>query len=979
MAPPPPDRIAQPDGLRIQLLGQFHVAVGSRAIDESAWRRRKAAAIVKLLALAPRHQLHREQLMDLLWPEFEPPAAANNLRRTLHAARRVLDPSAASPSPFLRGDPVNVVEDRPVWVDVEAFEAAAALARRTRDPGHYQQAISLYAGGLLPDDRYEDWAQEPRHELHMTYTALLAELARLHEATGEIRPAIEALERLVACEPAHEDAHVHLMRLLAQSGRRFQALQHYIRLRETLLRELDADPEPATRRVFEQLLERRFGSAGAEPGPPPAPSMERHNLPASLTSFIGREREIGEVTRLLGRVRLVTLVGPGGCGKTRLAIEAAKRLVDAYRDGVWLADLAPLDDAELVPQAVAAVLCVQEQAGVPLTQTLANAVEDKNLLLLLDNCEHLAEACAALADALLRAGPRLHVLATSRHTLNVAGEQVWRVPSLELPDLPGRAPLADVARAEAARLFLDRARLSRASFDLTRANAAAAVEVCRRLDGMPLAIELAAARMRALSVQQVAALLDDRFRLLTSGSRAALPRQQTLRATVDWSYDLLNGEERVLFDRLSVFAGGWTLAAAREICCGPPLRPDHVVNLLGSLVDQSLVMAEKDGEGGTRYRILETLRQYGCERLSDRGGTRVVQERHASHYLALAEKAKPELTGPQQIVWFDRLESEHNNLRMAMRWSLAAQDWEMAARLGLALGWLWTTRGYLAEGTRWLDAVLSARSALTRPVLAKVLTWAGFLRVCQGEYRPARAALDESLCLCSTLGEPNHIPLVLNLLGSVSIEEGDLEQAAAHYRSALATAKIVGNQRLTGLSLYNLGRVALHWGEVEQATAFLEDCVALFREVGDPRRLSYSLLVLARAIGDRVDLDEELALYREGLEIGGAVGARHNIMDGLAGLAGLALAKGRPRCAARLLGAAEAQRDITGVPGFRAVRAALEDTAQAVRACLDEETFSAVFAEGRKLTTSEAIECAKETASLISACARPRLESPASS
>jgi DNA-binding SARP family transcriptional activator len=345
--------------LRIQLLGGFRVCVGSRLIEGSTWKLRKAAAIIKLLALAPHQQLHREQLMDLLWPDFEPQAAANNLRRTLYTARCILSPSAESRSLYLQGDPLTLCPDEPAWVDVQAFEAAVATARRMQDPASYRAAIALYTGDLLPEDRYEDWAASRREELRIIYLSLLSDLARLYEERGEIGPAIENLQRAVSSEPTHEDAHVGLMRLYARAGQRYQALQQYQQLREALLREINAEPDPNTRQVYLDILSNRLPSAdpSSVARAQAAPSLvRRHNLPAPVTAFIGREREIVEVTRLLAQVRLLTLVGSGGCGKTRLAMEAASRLIDQYPDGVWLVELAALADPELVPQAVASAL-----------------------------------------------------------------------------------------------------------------------------------------------------------------------------------------------------------------------------------------------------------------------------------------------------------------------------------------------------------------------------------------------------------------------------------------------------------------------------------------------------------------------------------------------------------------------------------------------------------------------------------------------
>src|SRR5215217_4736193 len=482
------------EAVRIWLLGGFGVSIGSSPIQKGSWRLRKAAALVKLLSLAPGHRMHREQVMDLLWPNLGKKAASNNLRQTLHAARGILDPTAASR--YLASDNESLVlcpGDSP-WVDVEVFEEAAATARRSRDPATYSATLDLYAGDLLPEDRYEAWAEGRREELRQLYLALLIELAGLYEERDEHPLAIEALRKATAKEPTLEEAHLGLMRLHALSGRPERALAQYERLRDALSRGLGTEPALATRRLRDELAAGRLlpppsaGPTSQEQSPEPS----KHNLPASRTSFVGREREMVEVKRTLAMTRLLTLTGAGGSGKTRLALETAKDLISAYQDGVWLVELAPLSEEDLVPQAVAKALGVPERPGEPLSDTLADALRGKGLLLIMDNCEHLIEATAHLADALLNGCPKLRILATSREPLGVGGEVLWQVPPLSLPDADGGSSTVEsLMHYEAVRLFVDRARLRLPDFGLTEENAGAVARVCRKLDGIPLAIELA--------------------------------------------------------------------------------------------------------------------------------------------------------------------------------------------------------------------------------------------------------------------------------------------------------------------------------------------------------------------------------------------------------------------------------------------------------------------------------------------------------
>ena len=445
---------SEPEEVRIGLLGGFRLWIGPQLIEEDRWRLRKARSLLKLLALAPGHSLHREQVIETLWPGVGMHKASNNLHQIVHALRRALEPSALATSSsaaacssylLLRNEQLTLCPDSPVWVDVEAFEQAAATARHAPlEPQAFRAAIDLYAGELLPQDRYEPWLEERRAQLRELYLSLLLELGALYEERSEFGEAIEALSTIVAEEPTHEGAHVGLMRLYALSGRRREALSQYEKLREALFREFGTEPDAAATSLQQEIWAGTFPhSSDSSPAGFPAREEEprsasgvpyrRHNLPLARTSFIGRERETLEVKRLLVMARLLTLTGAGGCGKTRLALEVARDLVGAYPDGVWLVDLAPLSEAEMVPQAVAQALGVRGQPDRPLLETLSDHLGSKNMLLVMDNCEHLVEAVVGMVNTLLDSCPGLRVLAASRETLNAAGEVNWVVPSLSVP------------------------------------------------------------------------------------------------------------------------------------------------------------------------------------------------------------------------------------------------------------------------------------------------------------------------------------------------------------------------------------------------------------------------------------------------------------------------------------------------------------------------------------------------------------------
>src|SRR5579859_584046 len=487
---------------------------------------------------------------------------------------------------------------------------------------------------------------------------------------------------------------------------------------------------------------------------PLAKNQPANTLPIHLTTFSGREQEVSEAKRLLAVTRLVTLTGPGGIGKTRLAIEIARAVHGQFDDGVHVVELASVDDARLVPQAVASAVGVREQSGQALIASLTDALRDRRLLLILDNCEHLVHACAELADSVLRCCPECRVLATSREVLSIAGETALRVPPLSLPRPGGPIPIEDAFNSEAVRLFVERARAGAHDFTLTKANALAVAQVCQRLEGIPLALELAAARVRLLSVDQIAARLDDHFGLLSNGSRTSPVRQQTIRATVDWSYALLSAPERMVLEQLAVFAGGWTLEAAEAVCLTGATHANKaghasttMLDLLGRLLDKSLIMTQPTGDE-VRYRLLETVRQYAAERLRASGDETGPSRRHAMFFLHLLEQAEGGLMGSDQAVWLDRMEQEHDNLRATLRWSLHSGELDIGLRLAWVLWRFWWVRGYLAEGRQHLAELLGlARVTGASRVLARGFVSAGLLALWQGDYAAASQHLEQGLAL----------------------------------------------------------------------------------------------------------------------------------------------------------------------------------------------------------------------------------------
>ena len=1008
MAPTDVHPSGDPESVRVKLLGGFGVSVGARNIGEDEWRLKKAGDLVKLLALAPDHRMHRERAMYLLWPKLSPKAASNNLRQALHAARRVLAPvastAASSSQLHLEGDRLVLCPDGQLWVDAEAFESTAAAARRSREPAAYRAALNLYAGDLLPEDIYEEWAEARRMELGQSYLTLLVEMAELYEERGDLKSAIDALRETVSEVPAHEEAHANLMRLYARSGQRYQALRQYEQLREALRRRFGTEPSAASGSLHEEIVAGRFPMARSlspQGASQRRPASHQHNIPTALSSFVGREREKVEVERALAMTRLLTLTGVGGSGKTRLALEVARELTGTYPDGAWLTELAPLSNPELLPQAVAAALDVRERSEnseQPFIPPLIDALRSKDLLLVLDNCEHLIHACANLAEVLLGSCPGLRILATSREALGVPGEAIRGVLPLSVPGPEHPITPVEIAASESVLLFLDRARDRWSAFALNHQNASAVAEICRRLDGIPLAIELAATWAATLSAEEIAARLGDSLGLLTRGSRTAAPRQRTLRATLGWSHDLLSELERRLFARLSVFVGGNSLKAAETVAAGEGIEKVEVLDLLSELVDKSLVVAEPTREDEVRYRMLEPVRRYAREQLQESGEADDMLSRHAAYFLAEAETAEPELVGPQQQWWLNKLEREHANMRAALGWSLE-QGGELGLRLGGALSRFWYARGLLSEGRRWLEEGLSVvGGAASASVRAKALGEAGWLAEAQGDYEQARAAheasldvyrrlgdergiasclrnlgsvassqgrygratelLGESLTLIRRAGTDTDVVRVLTALGILAISQGEHARAVAWFEEALSLARKTEDVRGIAVSLNNLGFATLTQGDPERATALFEEALVKDREVGEAQGTATSLINLALAALTQGDHERANELLKESLALLRKVANKLSTSECLEAMAVAAGVQGQAHRAARLWGAAEAFRQDMGAPLPSDELAMLEPYLTTARSLTEEEAWEAARTEGRTMTHEQVVEYA---------------------
>jgi predicted ATPase/DNA-binding CsgD family transcriptional regulator/class 3 adenylate cyclase len=726
------------------------------------------------------------------------------------------------------------------------------------------------------------------------------------------------------------------------------------------------------------------------------------NLPAPVSSFIGREGELAAVRALVAGARLVTLAGAGGAGKTRLGLQVAAGLLDGTGDGVWFADLAPLRDPDLVAVAVAGVLGVRPEPGRPVLDTLVAAVGRRRLLVVLDNCEHLIGACAKLADALLRGCPNLALLATSREPLGIGGERVYRVPSLGLPAEADDA--AAIRDAEAVRLLADRAAAQGVPLAEDGETAQLAGRICRRLDGIPLAIELAAARLRMMPAAELEARLDERFEVLTGGSRAALPRQQTLRAMVDWSWELLHPAERAVLSRLSVFAGGFGLAAAEAVAADPDVPPGEVLGLLGALVDKSLVQFDHAAAGSGRYRLLETVRQYAAGQLDalDPAVAGAARMAHRDYYLALAEAADPELIGPDQAAWLDRLDAELGNLRAAIAFSLTQPDAEPGLRLAASLRAYWMARGHAAEGADVLRALLDAPAAqaATLPraralateahllqqtggyaiagdyceealaiaraagddyLVADLLHVRSWLLVRQGQPSAALPLIEQGLSLARRLGEPHLTARLLSARAFATNVEGDPAGAARDNAEALRLSRQVGDRLQAGTLLCNLSDYELWAGDLDAARRHLAESLAIARALNarNGAVIGTFNLGLAEYLGGSPGAAE--ALFAESLGLARRMGMKRHTAYALIGLALAGHGGADPGWSARLHGAADqALADLGHALQPLEERLAAQDR-QRLRAAMGDAAFEAGYAAGRALDPAQALELATGT------------------
>jgi predicted ATPase len=666
---------------------------------------------------------------------------------------------------------VQLNPDCDLYCDAVEFERQVSRFLAVEKPDIHEMDFELYQNELLTDF-YEDWIFEEREHYHQLYIKVLLRAMEVLRARSEYDIAIQYAKKLLIHDSTNEQAYQHLIFCHAAQGDRNGALQHYEACRRALETNLGVEPAHETKVLYNWITQSSIDISLA---------ARITNLPIPISSFVGRGHELAKIKEMLSTARLVTLTGVGGSGKTRLAIRAATDLINSYKHGVWWVDFSSLSNAALVPQSVARSLGVRESRQQTLTASIGSFLRKKQLLLVLDNCEHLVEACAQISNDLLTHCSHLKILATSREALRVDGENVFTVPTLPTPKIDKISIAELLLEYESVNLFVTRARTIHSSFVFDDSSSLFIAQVCRRLDGIPLAIELAATRVRTMSIEQIAANLDDAFRLLTGGSRAALPRQQTLRAMIDWSYGLLSEQEKILFRRLAVFMGGWSLEAAEAVCSGDGIETKQVLDCLSQLVHKSMIVTENT-RGQARFHMLETIRQYAQEKLSESLETETISNRHVDFFGVFAEGIKLKLKTTERITHKKRLEIDHDNLRGALRSSIEGSSSarvEMGARIACALEPFWKYQGYYREGRSWLDKSLRLLDEIglsSTPLYAKVLYAAGHLATFQEDFASARPLLEKSVSLFKSI-EPSDIrslAAALTMLAMATPENLDL-------------------------------------------------------------------------------------------------------------------------------------------------------------------------------------------------------------
>jgi predicted ATPase/DNA-binding SARP family transcriptional activator len=940
--------------LEIRLLGTFDLRQAGKPIAISS---RPAQSLFAYLILTAGTPHRREKLAGLLWPDSLEETARDNLRHALWRVRKAIQ-SASVPC-NLKANDLAISFDIlcEYWFDVAILEKLNG----TESADELIAVLSGYKGELLPGF-YEDWVVLEREHLNSIFEHNMARLMSLLQNEKRWLDILDWGERWIKLGHRPEPAYRALMAAHATKGDMSKVVATYKRCVKAL-KELGVEPSEQTHVLYERLKTGK-GTLETESIPPTKEARiesTKTNLPTPLTSFIGREKEVEEIILTVGKNRLVTLTGPGGVGKTRLAIQSSIQMIDNFKNGVWWVELAPLTDEALIPQVVAQSLGVRESPTQPLMESLKNFLREKQLLLILDNCEHIIDACAQVAHDMLTQCANLRILATSREALDIMGEFEYQVQPLTLP-IPERLSLVDLLiEYEGIRLFVERAN-AKSGFNLTEQNANAVFQICQRLDGIPLALELAAARTTTLSVEQIAERLNDRFNLLTQGNRTALPRHQTLRALIDWSYDLLSENEQAIFRRLAVFAGDWALGGAKTVCSGKGVDEEQILDLLSFLVDKSLViMQERDRE--VRYKMLETIRQYALERLAEVGEEKLIREQHSEFFLMLVEESEPFVFGRDSAIWIKRLFKELDNIRAAIEWSTHTGNAIVALRYLGALVNFWFVYGPLSEWHHRVRQALALPGGMERTsARSKVLSGFGFLYWTNNYPFDVRSELEEALAIAIELKDQRNVALAYFNLGLLASLRGTFEETRSYFVQALKIWRetVPMHKMEIGRTLMCIGDAALTHDEMEQARSSYEEAMGVWKDFGDKNLLAYSIRRLGQLEWREGNFEKATRLYKESLILNQGTADQRGVLACLSCFSAAAADQENFQRAIILFTAVESHLISTGTRLLPVDRMEYDRSLDLLSEKLEEKLFDKYREIGKNLSLGEAIELALE-------------------
>jgi predicted ATPase/DNA-binding SARP family transcriptional activator len=932
--------------LHVRLFGRLEIRCGDTPVADLDSARLRS--LFARLVLHAGHPEQRSRLAFAIWPDSTEAQAHANLRNLIFRLKRALPDSDAFLT--LTGQSIQWKADAPYTLDVADFRS---LARGKASRENVHRAVELYRADLLPEC-YDDWVEHEREKLRREFSALLQAGISLGERERDWEVVASWAQRLVEHDPLDEAGWRSLMSARGALGDRTGVRRAFEGCAAALRREIDAEPSRETRQQYQQLMRTAIPSA--------VPRNSDHapdTLPAYPNSFLGRQRESQLLETLLGsgEARLVTLTGTGGVGKTRLAVHAARRLSQGFEHGAHFVDLAPIRHHDEVASALARALGVKEMADRSIVDGLKSFLRTRRTLLVLDNFEHVLGAAFLVSD-LLRNAPHLKVLVTSREPLGLYGEQELELLPLALPEGTQPFAAAEVGKFGSVALFVERARAADPHFELTEANAPAVVGICSLLDGLPLAIELAAAKSRRLAPEDILPLLSRPLEVLGEGPRDADARHRKLRAAIEWSYDLLDPNERRLFRRLSVFAGGFLASSAVAVCAERgETDKAGLAEDLRSLERKSLLRRREIRDGEPRYEMLSTVREYALERLEGEEEADLLRRRHADHYLNLALEAGPELRGPRRTQWLDRLEPERYDLRAALSWFLSNAP-DGALRMTASLWWFWYLRSYLDEGRQWLGATLKAPGSDLSPLRAQILHGDATLASDQGKIDEARSAARESLRLFSRLGDESGLAQVLNVLGHLALAEGDDDEAAESYAQSLSIYRRLGDANLLIIPLVNLGAVEVHRGEYESGERLLTEALSLARGLQHDTVTAAAAVNLAIVARRRASPYLARELLSESLRLFAGAGHMRGVAECLREFASLAVIQAHPLRAARLFAAARHIAAGSGITLSPSSEGEYAELAANARALMDERAWNREWLAGGRMSIGDAVEYA---------------------